>query len=197
MFKIYNDRDRLWQWDTGQRLIVSDELSCSEVHFCNGTSDCSLVCEIYEEDGLRFVNIPNILLQTDHLLKVFAYVCNGDDQHTEHAEMFAVYKRSKPDDYIYTETEIKSYERLSERIDELEKNGVSETQIASAVEKYLDEHPVDSGIDFTPGNALELTEDGVLNVKTTDTAEADNTLPITSSGVNMIVGNIGAILDTI
>lgn len=52
------------------------------------------------------------------------------------------------------------------------------------------------GIDFAPGNALELTG-GVLNVKTTDTAEADNTLPITSSGVNMIVGNIGAILDTI
>ena len=196
MFKLYNARDQLWQWDIGQRLIVSEELSCSEVHFCNGTTDCSLVCEIYEEDGLRLVNIPNILLQHDNILKVFAYICAGEDQHTEHAEMFAVFKRSKPDDYVYTETEVKSYERLSERIDELEKNGVSETQIAAAVDRYLEEHPIDSGINFKPGNALSL-EDGVLNVRTTDTAEADNTLPITSSGVNMIVGNIGAILDTI
>ena len=53
------------------------------------------------------------------------------------------------------------------------------------------------GGSFTPGNALELTPDGILNVKTTDTAEADNTLPITSAGVNTIIGNIGAILDTI
>ena len=88
------------------------------------------------------------------------------------------------------------WEQVLDRLDELEKNGVSETQIAAAVEKYLEEHPIDSGIDFEPGNALELVG-GVLNVKTTDDAEADNTLPITSSGVNMIVGNIGAILDTI
>lgn len=53
------------------------------------------------------------------------------------------------------------------------------------------------GIAFTPGNALELTEDGTLNVRTTNEAEADNTLPITSAGVNAIVGNIGALLDTI
>lgn len=52
------------------------------------------------------------------------------------------------------------------------------------------------GTAFEPGNALELV-DGVLNVKTTDTAEEDNTLPITSAGVNTIVGNIGALLDTI
>ncbi len=53
------------------------------------------------------------------------------------------------------------------------------------------------GTAFTPGNALELTEDLVLNVRTTNDAEEDNTLPITSAGVNTIVGNIGAILDTI
>ncbi len=53
------------------------------------------------------------------------------------------------------------------------------------------------GIAFVPGNALELTEDGTLNVRTTNEAEADNTLPITSAGVNTIVGNIGALLDTI
>lgn len=53
------------------------------------------------------------------------------------------------------------------------------------------------GVAFEAGNALELTDDGILNVKTTDEAEQDNTLPITSSGVHTIVGNIGAILDTI
>ena len=53
------------------------------------------------------------------------------------------------------------------------------------------------GVSFTPGNALELTEDGVLNVKTAPSPEPDNTLPITSAGVAATVGNIEVILKTI
>lgn len=49
---------------------------------------------------------------------------------------------------------------------------------------------------FETDNTLIL-EDGILRVNTTDIAEKDNTQPITSAGVDTIVGNIGAILDTI
>jgi hypothetical protein len=192
MFEIFNNRKQFWQWDIGQRLIVSDD-TCSEVHFCNGTSDCSLVCEVYEADGLRFVNVPNILMQTARAIRVFAYVCNGEDQHTKREKVFPVFQRSKPDNYVYTETEIKNYATLERRISDLEKSGVSEEQISSAVKGYLEENPVQP---FEPGNALEL-KGGVLSVVTTDEAEQDNTLPITSAGVHTIVGNIGAILDTI
>ena len=168
MFKIYNDEERLWQWDVGQRLIVADDI-CSEVHFCNGTSECALVCEVYEEDGLRFVNIPNILLQDANPLKVFNMLCGDDEQHTKNAEIFPVFKRSKPDDYVYTETEIKSYAVLSKRIDELEKNGVSEEQIEKAVNAYLNENPIDTGMpDITPAdeNAVLTVENGSAVWKT-------------------------------
>lgn len=64
--------------------------------------------------------------------------------------------------------------------------------------EWLEKHGGSGGgVSFRPGNAIELTENGILNVVTTDEAEQDNTLPITSSGVYTIVGNIGAILDTI
>lgn len=49
---------------------------------------------------------------------------------------------------------------------------------------------------FTTDETLILS-DGILRVNTTDVAEQDNTRPITSAGVDTIVGNIGAILDTI
>lgn len=52
------------------------------------------------------------------------------------------------------------------------------------------------GTTFEPGNTMKLV-DGVLDVKTTDDAEADNTLPITSSAVHTIVGNIEVLLNTI
>lgn len=75
------------------------------------------------------------------------------------------------------------FDELYERLDDIEQSGGTGGGGGGAF--------------FVPGNALELTDDGTLNVKTTDEAETDNTLPITSSGVYTIVGNIGAILDTI
>lgn len=52
------------------------------------------------------------------------------------------------------------------------------------------------GVNFMPGNALEL-KDGVLGVKTTDSVESGNMLPITSNGVHEIVGDIGEVLDSL
>jgi hypothetical protein len=42
-----------------------------------------------------------------------------------------------------------------------------------------------------------VVKNGVLKVNTTDTAEQDNTKPITSSGVHVILGDIETILEAI
>ncbi len=42
-----------------------------------------------------------------------------------------------------------------------------------------------------------FVENNILKVNTTDDAEADNTRPITSSGVHVICGNINALLQAI
>jgi hypothetical protein len=49
--------------------------------------------------------------------------------------------------------------------------------------------PAGEGVTFDTDDTLSLDE-GVLSVNTTDTAEPDNDLPITSAGVYAIVGNI-------
>lgn len=54
----------------------------------------------------------------------------------------------------------------------------------------------DKPFDFIDGNTL-IARDGVLAVNTTDVAEQDNTKPITSSGVHVIVGNIDTLLSLI
>ena len=87
-------------------------------------------------------------------------------------------------------------ERISELSEQIEKNGVSDQQIASAVEKYLDENPIDTGVDFETDNSLIL-KDGILSVNTADAAEPDNTLPITSAAVASSIGNIEVLLSTI
>lgn len=118
MFRIFDGREEFFQWDSNQRLIV-DDVTINEVHFCNKTDDCSLVCEVFEEDGLRLVNVPNILLQVDWAIRVYAYCTN----HTKYAKVFKVLPRSKPADYAYTETEVKTWDTLEQRICALEENG--------------------------------------------------------------------------
>jgi hypothetical protein len=142
MFKIYGNRDELWQWDLNQKLIVEND-TINEVHFCDGVGNCSLVCKVYNFDGLRVANIPNVILQDNCDMNTFAFVRAEDGSYTKHREILKVNKRSKPADYVYTENEVKTWEALSERVDEIEKNGISNEVIEGAVEKYLNENPID------------------------------------------------------
>lgn len=111
MFKIQDGRKHFYQWDLDRKLIVEDA-AITEVHFCNRTDDCSLVCETFVEDGLTLVNVPNILLQTDWKIHVYAY----DGSYTKHDECYEVISRTKPSDYAYTETEILNWSKINEKI---------------------------------------------------------------------------------
>lgn len=118
MFYIEDGRSSFYQWDINRRLVVEDD-SITEVHFCNRTDDCSLVCNVYTHDNdygtIRVVNVPNILLTTDFRIKVYAY----DFGYTKHEACFEVIKRTKPSDYVYTETEVKSYDVLAQRLEDV------------------------------------------------------------------------------
>lgn len=83
-----------------------------------------------------------------------------------------------------------------EWLESLKMGDVSDEQIEKAVNKYLDENPVEAGVKFKPDETLKL-EDGILSVNTADKVEEDNTLPVTSAAVYTEVGNINALLATI
>lgn len=193
--KLYGDLSYFWQWDLNRKLVVEDDGICSQVHFCNGTGP-ALVCPVRDENGLRMADVPNILLQKAEQIQAYLYTEAEDGSRTRRFYRFDVLARSKPEEYIYTETEVLNYHSLAERIAQIEQNGVSDEQIATAVEKYLDENPIDTGVNFETDKTLTL-KDGVLSVNTTDQMEQDNTLPITSAGVYATVGNIEALLKTI
>lgn len=158
MFKIFDGREQFYQWDIDRRLVVADP-EVSEVHFCNRTDNCSLVCETYVEDGITFADVPNILLQTAWRIRAYAY----DGKHTKHEQCYEVVPRTKPADYVYTETEIFHWNDLVERIDEIEKNGVSSEVIEEAVERYLDEN--DISVDLTGYATEKYVDDAIAAVE--------------------------------
>lgn len=113
MFKIYDGREKFYQWDIDRQLIVEDP-SITEVHFTNRATNDAYVCETYVEDGITLVNVPNILLQANWRIQAYAY----DGKHTKHDVCYEVISRSKPDDYMYTETEIKTWNGLEQKVED-------------------------------------------------------------------------------
>lgn len=152
MFKILDGREAFYQWDLEQKLIVDDR-SITQVHFCNRTDDCALTCETYELDGLWVVNVPNILFQDNWRIRVYAY----DGYATKHEQRFDVIARTKPDTYVYTETEVLNYQTL------LDKMTAIEEDIAGTVEEYLKENPVE--VDLTGYATETYVNEAVSNVK--------------------------------
>lgn len=118
------DREMLWQWDYGQRVQLHDVPVGTAVHFSNAAiKPNALKKEAYEDGEGVYADIPNVLLQTAGTLTVYIYIEDGDEGHTEYRKLFIVRDRERPDDYVYTEDDVKTWEMLEERIKVLEESG--------------------------------------------------------------------------
>ena len=136
VIKLWRDKEHLWQWDIDQRVeVLEDDLSL-QVHFVHNGE--VLAVGVYEEGGKIYANIPNILLQVAGKIRGWVYR-PGESASTLGAFDFTVVARQKSPDYVYTETEILTWYQLSERISQLEENGVGGSG-AFVVEVTLDEN---------------------------------------------------------
>lgn len=119
IFKIYDGRTNFWQWDTGQKLIVLDD-SVTEVHFSNRNMEHSKKKVVYKDkNGVRVVNIPDILLQLPKNLIAHAYANDGNgSSNTVKTVRFAVVQRPIPVDYICGQDDI--IENIMIRLEALE-----------------------------------------------------------------------------
>lgn len=94
------------------------------------------------------------------------------------------------------------YEELLRRVEDAEE--IDPEEIRAAIDAYLRENPIDveimsesvAGI-AKVGDNLRIDSEGRLSVDTADSAEEDNTRPITSAAVFTTLGNIDALLGTI
>lgn len=127
IFKIEDGREKFYQWDLNRRILVEDD-SITQVHFANAATTTAYVVSV--SNGTA--NVPNIILQQNFDIKVYGF----DKEFTKFEETFEVEKRSKPQDYVYTETEILNYETLANEVKEVKEN------IGASIQDYLKENPV-------------------------------------------------------
>lgn len=111
----------LYQWDRNRQIKIDsvDIGSNFEIHCCYKDDPTSYVVTPIVEGVVLLANIPNILLQRNGFLRVYVVV-DGD---TIYDQSFYVMARQRPNDYVYTETEVLSYSALEKRIAKLEEGG--------------------------------------------------------------------------
>lgn len=140
--RIYDGRPSFYQWDTNQK-ITSDQFKVGdEIHFFNIKQQSALVVRAYELDNSIVVDVPNILLQQSYSIIAYRVYVDDDGKATIEECKFRVKQRPKPEDYVYTETEILNYSNLNDRLTTLEKNNVSTELVNQLISEYMSANPL-------------------------------------------------------
>lgn len=146
---IADGRGALWQWDTGRRVKIVGGADVKQIHYQNQCFGCSVDVDV-EDDGTAI--IPDELLQDYHRLTAYAYVTDDTGAYTMVQQDFAVYKRAKPADYVYTPTEHAGFDRLQRQIGNLSD---LQTDAKGNLVAAINEAAASGGAD-TPEDAVEL-----------------------------------------
>ena len=113
MLTLNDGRSELWQWDTGRTLTVDTD--CSQVHFSNKVFGRSI--DVNVADGVAI--IPDVLLQTDNDLNVWAFSGTAENGYTKISKTFKVNRRNKPADYVFTPTDQMTLQMIQRQIGDL------------------------------------------------------------------------------
>ena len=169
MLTLNDGRPELWQWDTGRTLTVDTD--CSQVHFSNKVFGRSI--DVNVADGVAI--IPDVLLQTDKDLNVWAFVGTAENGYTKISKTFKVNRRNKPADYVFTPPEQTTLAELSGRLDRIEESQDPDA-IKNAVKDYLEQNPVEAPVQSVNGQTgtVELTAKDVGAISQDDLQEATN-----------------------
>ena len=169
MLELNDGRSELWQWDTGRTLIV--DFDCSQVHFSNKVFGRSI--DVNVADGVAI--IPDVLLQTDNDLNVWAFSGTAENGYTKISKTFKVNRRNKPADYVFTPADQTTLEQIQEKIDYLESIQDPDA-IKNAVNDYLEQNPVEAPVQSVNGKtgAVKLNAIDVGAISRDDLQEATN-----------------------
>ena len=113
MLTLNDGRSELWQWDTGRTLAV--DADCSQVHFSNKVFGRSIDVDVVNGTAI----IPDILLQTDKDLNVWAFVGTAENGYTKISKTFKVNRRNKPADYVFTPADQITLQTIQSQIGDL------------------------------------------------------------------------------
>lgn len=110
----------LYQWDTGRffQIIPKSNTEICAVHFSTNSMPVALVVEPHvNPDGSLYCMLPDLLLQQGETILGYEVSRNlNDGTETISVQSFPVIKRNRPQDYVYTEDDIKRWDDLIDEV---------------------------------------------------------------------------------
>ena len=169
MIKIKNGT--LYQWDLNRIVEIEDpQQLVTEIHIAESASTEAFSVP-FERSGKKLTCcIPNILLQQEGRILIFAISSSDETRITGYAD-YCVVGRPMPANYVYTESEVLTYKALEDKLDEVIASlEVNPKDIAKAVENYIVKNPVhvpEKGVDYyTEEDKSDLVNDVLSSLPT-------------------------------
>ncbi len=153
-FELSNSEDHVYQWDRDITITITEPEHVPEVHFKWGGK--AVPFEVKEQQ----VAIPPELMQLPHDIVLWAYT----PEHTMDIARIHLEPRPKPSDYVYTPTEIRTWEQLDERIKALEDGG--------GISGVSSVNGQTGAVEITAKGLGALTEDDLQNATNAALAQA-------------------------
>ena len=164
MFEILDGRKYLYQWDSDIELLIANtSTDITEVHFLDPQGEVSLICEPYIDEGKALVKIPNILLTYGTDITIFGVKKQGETCLTNCKHAIRVVRRQRPADYVYTETQVITFQALAEKLEKDIEDRMSTVadEVREMVKDGEDGEDGKDGVDgFSPIAKVEETVDG-------------------------------------
>lgn len=121
--QLLDERTCAFQWDSNIYVVLPKANVSDEVHFAHRKDKRSLVVIAKEIDATVVAMVPNLLLQKAGFIQIYHFITDEKGNRTVNREELKVLEKEKPDDYLYEESQVLSWEYLDKRITALEKSG--------------------------------------------------------------------------
>lgn len=121
--RLLDERTYAFQWDSNIYVVLPKANLGDEVHFAHRKDKRSLVVIAKEIDATVVAMVPNLLLQKAGFIQIYHFITDEKGNRTVNREELKVLEKEKPDDYLYEESQVLSWEYLDKRITALEKGG--------------------------------------------------------------------------
>ena len=105
--------DGLTQWDVGRQIKVDKDIDM--VHFSNRPYGYSKNVKV----TAGVADVPDMFLTSCAPLRVWAYVGDFEKGYTKIEKIYEVKPKNRPEDYIYTPEDVKTWEKLQSEIGDL------------------------------------------------------------------------------
>lgn len=155
--RLLDERTYAFQWDSNIYVVLPKANVGDEVHFAHRKDKRSLVVIAKEIDATVVAMVPNLLLQKAGFIQIYHFITDEKGNRTVNREELKVLEKEKPDDYLYEECQVLSWEYLDKRITALEKGGAGSGGIGT-------ETTVGGVKSSNEPNKIKILEDGTMEV---------------------------------